>query len=118
VTGPLTSPAAGAWTVSFEHVLPALYLAGAAWMLFRLAVKLRSLSGLLRLPASGSYGSYPVVQLAGPLSNASFLNTIFLDADRLDAREQALVLAHERSHLAHRHSLDVLWLEVMKPCFG
>jgi hypothetical protein len=95
-------------------MLLAVYWAGAAWMLFRLALRLRKLSGLLRLVPSGSYGGYPVVQLEGPLSNASFLNTIFLDADRLDAREQALVLAHERSHLAHRHSLDVLWLEVMK----
>ncbi len=110
---PLISPAAG-WAVTVEHGLLAVYLAGAAWMLFRLAVKLHKLSGLLRRAPSGHYGGYPVVHLAGPLSNASFLNTIFLDAGGLDAREQALVLAHERSHLVHRHSLDVLWLEVMK----
>jgi hypothetical protein len=45
VTGPLTSPAAGAWTVSFEQVLLVLYLAGVAWMLFRLLGKLRLLPG-------------------------------------------------------------------------
>jgi hypothetical protein len=114
VVGPLTGPAAGAPAVSTEPVLLALYLAGTAWMLLRLAVKLGKLAGLLRRAPSADHAGYPVVRHEGPWSNASFLGTIFLDADGLDAREQALVLAHERSHLEHRHSLDVLWVEAMK----
>jgi hypothetical protein len=114
VVGPLTGPAAGAPAAATEPVLLALYLAGAAWMLLRLAVKLGKLAGLLRRAPSADHAGYPVVRHEGPGSNASFLGTIFLGADGLDAREQALVLAHERSHLAHRHSLDVLWVEAMK----
>ncbi|HEX8532323.1 MAG TPA: hypothetical protein VF646_19940, partial [Cytophagales bacterium] len=34
VMAPLTSPSAGTWAVPLEYVLPAVYLAGAAWMLF------------------------------------------------------------------------------------
>ncbi len=114
VMAPLAGPASSAPALTTGPVLLALYLARAAWMLLRLAVKLRRLTGLMRRAPSATYAGYPVVRYEGSLSNASFLSTIFLDANGLDTREQALVLAHERSHLAHRHSLDVLWVEAMK----
>jgi len=56
-----------------------------------------------------------------PLSNVSvpfsFFNSIFLPRGSFTDAEERLIIAHERVHIAQRHSLDIMMMQIIRVLF-
>jgi TonB family protein len=109
---PVVAPVAewSAWAL-----LGAIYLAGVALGLGRLAWQVGRLWWLARhLPREVRPG-YVLVRTGGRLPASSFGRVVFWDetANLLPA-EAAAVLTHELAHVQQRHTSDVLWLEAWR----
>ena len=90
-----------------------LYLAGATlilgimlWQIFRIR-RLRRGAEVTRT------GKYRIVRTQQEIASFSFFRTIYIWA-ATPAAEMGAILAHESSHIAHRHSLERIVMETMK----
>ncbi|WP_299891167.1 M56 family metallopeptidase [uncultured Lacinutrix sp.] len=84
-----------------------------------LVVFLIKLIKLLRLANTNpktKLGSTSLVQLINSNSAFSFFNYIFL-GDAIKAEEKEAILAHELEHVKEKHSLDLLFFEVLRILF-
>lgn len=86
-----------------RNILLAVYLAGTA---LSLALTLYQLLKIRRIRKSGALagnGRPRIVRAADDISSFSFFGTIYIGRDTRDEELQAII-AHESSHIAHRHS--------------
>ena len=100
--------------VPWGWALGMLYAGGAAAVAAVLLLRLYRLWQLHRLPGEVTDG-YRLVRLphAGP--TFTFLNRVYQHEEPpLTPSEQRAVLVHEAAHVRERHSLDVLWINVLK----
>ena len=77
-----------------------------AWQVFRIH-RLRRGAEISRT------GDYTLVRTRQEIASFSFLRTIYV-WDKTPAGELAAILAHESSHIAHRHSIERILMELMK----
>jgi TonB family protein len=105
--------AGAGWSVGLW--LAAIYLAGVALGLGRLAWQTGRLGALARrLPREVRPG-YVLAYTGGQLPTSSFGRVVFWDETAgLAPAEAAAVLAHELAHVQQRHTRDVLWLEAWR----
>ena len=106
-------PDAEAHAITPGHLCLGLYLAGAAlilgimlWQVFRIR-RLRRGAEVTRT------GKYKIVRTRQEIASFSFFRTIYIWA-ATPAAEMGAILAHESSHIAHRHSLERIVMETMK----
>lgn len=98
-------PDAEAHAITPGHLCLGLYLAGATlilgimlWQIFRIR-RLRRGAEVTRT------GKYRIVRTQQEIASFSFFRTIYIWA-ATPAAEMGAILAHESSHIAHRHSLE------------
>ncbi|GAB2768661.1 hypothetical protein GCM10027275_09110 [Rhabdobacter roseus] len=98
--------------------LGTLYLLVSGVLLVRFG---KNISGLLSRARRHGFEVEPgvkVVLLSPPTSPHSFLNCIFLnEADYRQGAIEREILLHEGTHVRQRHSLDVLFIELLKVVF-
>ena len=106
-------PDAEAHAITPGHLCLGLYLAGATlilgimlWQIFRIR-RLRRGAEVTRT------GKYRIVRTQQEIASFSFFRTINIWA-ATPAAEMGAILAHESSHIAHRHSLERIVMETMK----
>lgn len=106
-------PDAEAHAITPGHLCLGLYLAGATlilgimlWQIFRIR-RLRRGAEVTRT------GIYRIVRTRQEIASFSFFRTIYIWA-ATPAAEMGAILAHESSHIAHRHSLERIVMETMK----
>ena len=106
-------PDAEAPAITPGHLCLGLYLAGATlilgimlWQIFRIR-RLRRGAEVTRT------GKYRIVRTQQEIASFSFFRTIYIWA-ATPAAEMGAILAHESSHIAHRHSLERIVMETMK----
>jgi TonB family protein len=110
--GQATAPAAG-WSAWMW--LGALYLAGVALGLGRLAWQTGRLRALARRMPREVRPGYVLALTGGRLPTSSFGRFVFWDETAaLTPAEAAAVLTHEVAHVQQRHTPDVLWLEAWR----
>ncbi len=102
--------ASGRWLeVLIAAVSLAMFVVG-LWQVVRLLV-IRA-----RLPRQRTADGYDLIRSVDVATPFSFARTIFLPTD-LDAQREAMVLMHERAHIAHRHYLEV-WATNLSACLA
>ncbi len=96
-----------------EQVLWLVYGLGVMVMLGRLGFRLWQVLKIIRAGERQRAGKYILVRVAdGSISSFSFLN--YLVVSQKDAETYGdVVLRHELVHIQERHSLDLLWLELV-----
>ncbi|AXE20551.1 hypothetical protein DR864_23845 [Runella rosea] len=96
-----------------EQVLWLVYGLGVLAMLGRLGFRLWQVLKIIRAGERQRAGKYILVRAAdGSISSFSFLN--YLVVSQKDAEAYGdVVLRHELVHIQERHSLDLLWLELV-----
>mgnify|MGYP000532510810 FL=1 len=106
-------PDAEAHAITPGHLCLGLYLAGATlilgimlWQIFRIR-RLRRGAEVTRT------GKYRIARTQQESASFSFFRTIYIWA-ATPAAEMGAILAHESSHIAHRHSLERIVMETMK----
>ena len=92
------------------------YLTGLAVTLFLFIKKYRNLNKLFHFKQITRERDFRVIQL--PDSNAAytFFNTVFL-GEQLSDSEKQHILSHELVHVKQKHSLDLIFFEILKIVF-
>ena len=87
------------------------YLAGAIVLLLSFFVNLYSLIRLMYNNRSIKEGKHRVIYLSGTSTAFSFFNYLFIGTDTNGADT---IIRHELVHIRQKHSMDILFLEVLK----
>ena len=99
--------------VTPEHLCLTVYLLGAALIV---GVMLWQVFGIMRLRRGANTtraGRYRLVRTPKEIASFSFFGTIYV-WDKTPDEEMKAVIAHESSHIAHRHSVERILMEVLK----
>lgn len=105
-------------------ILNVIYLVGVGVMVFLFlknlltiffAIKKASAS-MVSPPASLNHRKLKIL-MAEKYSNSSFFNYVFLNPDKLNPHEEGLIIAHEGFHAQRLHTLDLLFLGILKAIF-
>lgn len=102
--------------LSFTHLLLTVYLAGMAFILYRLGRQLYTIRRLKTQarPLNSPGTAAQVYQLHTSFPTFAFGNAVFLNSqDQLSEPEQQQVLAHELAHVRFGHSYDILFYELL-----
>lgn len=92
-----------------------IYLAGCLVMTVRLSIEIIKILKLNKKGTRLIITGYSCILSDKIQSPFSFFNSIYLPTDhQFSDEELAEVLAHEHSHISGRHSIDVLFLEIVK----
>jgi TonB family protein len=102
--------------INLETILPLLYLAGSAVLLFKFV---SSMFHLARLSRTGLRQSHDEIQfqiVTGISGSFTFFRWIFI-GNEVDKEDYNIVLAHEQAHVSMGHTYDLVLLELFKVCF-
>jgi beta-lactamase regulating signal transducer with metallopeptidase domain len=58
-------------------------------------------------------GQFRIIELNGDQAPCSFLNYIFINPRKYDPNTYNQILLHEKVHVSERHSIDILFAEIM-----
>ncbi|MEW7277797.1 M56 family metallopeptidase [Aquimarina sp. 2201CG1-2-11] len=90
-----------------------LYFIGIGISILLLILKLYKLKVLKTFSIKTKVGNKNIITLPNSNLAFSFWNSIYL-GDALDEDSKKQILIHEMVHVAHKHSLDQLWFELLK----
>lgn len=103
---------------SWLTVMGILYLTVSVWTLVRFGKNLLMLRRRVLSQATNKHEGLNLILLDAPAVPHSFLNYVFVSkADYLDGTLEREILDHERAHAQQLHSLDVLFIEILKVIF-
>lgn len=105
--------AAPAFAVAPEQVVWGVYSAGVLFMLGLLLWQCLSIRRLEQGAEVEDRGDYRLVRTARPVASFSFFRTVYLFREVSEADLPA-ILAHEQSHVRHRHSFERVAMELLR----
>ena len=90
-----------------------LYLLGAALIIGVMLWQVVRMRRLRRGAVVSQAGGYTLVRTRQEIASFSFFRTIYI-WDTTPAQEMGAIVAHESSHIAHRHSVERILMELQK----
>jgi TonB family protein len=113
-SGQAVSPAASsAGMVNIWKILLIIYLLGACLVFCRLIYQAIFLHAVTRLSKKIEYQGYTIVYMNNDMTPFSYFKRIFIPAALVDEASFDSIIAHEKSHLAQGHYIDLFFIEVM-----
>ena len=102
------------------HIIGGIYIAGVLFYLFRLLWQMAHL--LFSMPkfksAREKKDGYTLVKTNGEIPTCSFFKILFWDTTaKLSKAEKNQILEHELVHISQLHSLDVLFVGILRAIF-
>ena len=99
--------------INWFYVACGIYLLGVLIMLWRFSKNLHSFR-IQQTDEISSYKAYQLILRNGITIPHSFLKRIFISKKDYESNKvPAVVLEHEKAHLDQRHSLDILFIELL-----
>ena len=92
------------------------YLTGLSISLFLFLKKYRNLNRLFSFKQVSKEKNFRIIEVPGSDAAYTFFNTVFL-GDRLSQSEKQNILSHELVHVKQKHSLDLIFFEILKIIF-
>lgn len=89
------------------------YLAGVAVMAAVMTAQMLRIRRLKRNGERTACGKFDIVRTRQHIASFSFFRTIYVAADTPEA-DMHTIIAHEASHIAHRHSVERMVMELLK----
>lgn len=99
--------------LTWERVLWGIYLAGTLFLFVRMLVQLWHIWRFVRSGKRLDCLGTTVVSPGSGIAPFSFCHWIFMHPDDYTLREMQEILAHEKAHVAQRHSWDMLLSELV-----
>lgn len=93
------------------------YLIGLVVCLSRTVWTVQWIYRLIRRHPQESHEGITVVMVKNPMAPFSFLNYVFVHEEMMGAAEFDHILAHERTHVQQRHSLDLIFVQLLAAFF-
>ena len=112
---PVNQVPAAAGSISFKHVmiwLTWLYWFGVAAFSITFFIQLVTLLTRVYVFPVIKDGRFTIVELPGDKAPCSFGNIIFINPEKYDWDTYNQILLHEKLHIQHKHSLDILLAEI------
>lgn len=107
-------------TMSWVTILPLIYLGGILIFAIRLVWQFWHIMRIIKQNKT-SVNSGPYIQVIpthGKTATFSFFQYLFWDnTNQLKEAEQHRILAHEKVHIQEKHSLDILYFEILAILF-
>ena len=100
-------------TWSWQQWLIGVYVLGILLLLIRFGYQLLSLRKLIRQSGHEPYDDFILVRNESVTSPFSFFRWVVLNPDLHTPDELEQILRHERVHVGHRHSVDMLGAELV-----
>ncbi|MBV9988963.1 MAG: M56 family metallopeptidase [Chitinophagaceae bacterium] len=113
---PATDPSIDAASNAARRTIPGwmlIYCIITGVLLLRMLRNLYLLSRACRSRQAIRYRDARLIVRQQHMSSFSFLNTIFISESDYDAETETKVLTHELAHVAQKHSLDILFIELV-----
>lgn len=110
--GEKTIPSRLAMHFSWAEALGLLYLIGAGSTLLFFSLSTWRMWRLIHHYPKCSFGKYKLVVCSESILSFSWGNTIVLSQEDYDKYADEILL-HEQMHLRYRHTLDLLWMEML-----
>lgn len=111
VTSSEVISSAGAF--SWVNLLMIIYIVGIAYFLARFAYLFWHLTTMLRQGQKHHFGDVIIVHINDEVPPFSFMKWIFLNPSILTEHDLQQVLTHEKVHVKHKHSLDLLVAQII-----
>ena len=92
------------------------YLTGVLFSIVLLLLKYRSLTKFNNLKQVSQKTNFRIIEVPDSDAAYTFFNTVFL-GDRLSHAEKQHILSHELVHVKQKHSLDLVFFEILKIVF-
>ncbi|MBW8243377.1 TonB-dependent receptor plug domain-containing protein [Muricauda oceani] len=102
---------------TLQNILVAIYIGGCAFLTVRLIMKLIALKKLAKNARKRKERSFMHMETERKISPFSFFNYIFYNPQLFEPKELHSVLEHEKVHARQFHTVDILFLEVLKIFF-
>ena len=99
--------------ITLKNVLLVLYILGAVSLVGLMLYQLWNIRRLDRDAEIDSVGGVRIARTQTQVASFSFFRTIYVSADT-SAEDLTVILKHECSHIAHRHSYERLVMELQK----
>ena len=99
--------------ITLKSVLLVLYILGAVSLVGLMLYQLWNIRRLDRDAEIDSVGGVRIARTQTQVASFSFFRTIYVSADT-SAEDLTVILKHECSHIAHRHSYERLVMELQK----
>lgn len=94
-------------------ILLFIVVMGICIMLVRMLVQLFSFRRMMKKAVPLSAGGMQVYQVDAPIIPFSFGNSIFINSGLHSEEELKEIILHEFVHVKQRHSLDIIWAELL-----
>jgi beta-lactamase regulating signal transducer with metallopeptidase domain len=101
----------------FAEILSYLYGLGIVFFLSKLIIGLFKIYQIFKHAQIEKQTDYTLVLSDKPIVPFSFFTFIFINPKRIDARDFQQIIQHERAHVAQKHSLDIVFLELVAVVF-
>ncbi|GAA0711892.1 hypothetical protein GCM10009430_01800 [Aquimarina litoralis] len=93
-----------------------IYTVGIVVTLFLFVRKIFIIYSLNKKSTKGTFNTFPIRILPNSKDAFTFWNTIYIGS-QLSKNEKDQILIHEIVHLKQKHTLDLLWFEIIKIIF-
>jgi len=103
-------------TGSILYWWPGIYLIGVLVALVIVLKKYNNLNQMFRFKKIAAEGKITIIEVPNSAIACTFYRTIFL-GDQLTEAEKQHILSHELVHVKQKHSLDLVFFEVLKVIF-
>jgi len=100
-------------SISFIDVAGLLLLSGMVLMFVRLLLQLLSFRKMVKKASCLSDQGMKLYEVNAPIIPFSFGNSIFINRELHTAAELQEIIRHEFVHIRQRHSIDILWTELL-----
>ena len=101
--------------INAEMIVFGIYIIGCLYFLIKFLKGIWKISMIIHKEQAIDKGSYKLIQSDSGPSNCSFLNYIFINRNQqnISDEEMSCVIAHEKIHIHQRHSIDVVFMEIV-----
>lgn len=102
---------------SWSSVLLAFYFIGVLIVLIKSIKSILSLASIIKNAKVYKFDTHNEIIATSNLLPFSFFKYVFIGGDKYSLEEKQNILKHELHHIQHRHSLDIVFIQVLKLFF-
>jgi len=101
------------WITRLASVLLVVYAIGIVLCLSRTVWTLRWIRKMISIYPQQRIDTVKVIKVPYPTAPFSFLNYVFIHEAMVDTPEFEQILAHERTHIQEKHSIDLIFVQLL-----
>jgi beta-lactamase regulating signal transducer with metallopeptidase domain len=104
--------------ISISNILLIIYISGVIMLLFRFLKNIYTILYQVKFSEKANYHGYRIVLSESQTNPHCFFNTIFINKqDYIKDKIDIDLLSHELEHIKQRHTLDILFIELIKSLY-